>query len=34
LTPWLLRRLRLCRLEAREFVAALNQLQPSAGEKT
>ena len=32
LTPWLLRRLRLCRLEACEFVAALNQLQPSAGE--
>ncbi|MFG6412581.1 FUSC family protein [Roseateles sp. DC23W] len=27
LTPWLLRRLRLCRIEAREFVAALNQLQ-------
>lgn len=33
LTPWLLRRLRLCRLEAREFVAALNQLQPE-GPKT
>ena len=32
LTPWLLRRLRLCRFEARELVAALNQLQP--GEKT
>jgi uncharacterized membrane protein YccC len=28
LTPWLLRRLRLCRIEAREFVAALNQLHP------
>ncbi|HEY0955727.1 MAG TPA: FUSC family protein, partial [Roseateles sp.] len=28
LTPWLLRRLRLCRHEAREFVAALEQLQP------
>ncbi len=28
LTPWLLRRLRLCRLEAREFSAALDQLQP------
>ena len=28
LTPWLLRRLRLCRHEAREFVAALDQLQP------
>jgi uncharacterized membrane protein YccC len=28
LTPWLLRRLRLCRLEAREFVTALDQLQP------
>lgn len=28
LTPWLLRRLRLCRLEAREFVAALDQLPP------
>lgn len=33
LTPWLLRRLRLCRIEAREFVAALNRLQP-AGEQT
>ena len=33
LTPWLLRRLRLCRLEAREFVAALDQLQPE-GLKT
>lgn len=31
LTPWLLRRLRLCRHEAREFAAALNQLQPPAG---
>ncbi|PTT78003.1 hypothetical protein DBR42_24285 [Pelomonas sp. HMWF004] len=31
LTPWLLRRLRLCRHEAREFVSALNQLRP-AGE--
>jgi hypothetical protein len=31
LTPWLLRRLRLCRMEARELVAALNQLQPAAG---
>ena len=28
LTPWLLRRLRLCRHEAREFVDALHQLQP------
>lgn len=28
LTPWLLRRLRLCRIEAREFVAALDQIQP------
>lgn len=28
LTPWLLRRLRLCRIEARELVAALNRLQP------
>lgn len=28
LTPWLLRRLRLCRVEAREFVAALDQLTP------
>jgi uncharacterized membrane protein YccC len=28
LTPWLLRRLRLCRIEAREFVIALDQLQP------
>lgn len=26
LTPWLLRRLRLCRIEARELVAALNRL--------
>jgi uncharacterized membrane protein YccC len=34
LTPWLLRRLRLSRHEAREFVAALDQLQPSAGAKT
>ncbi|MGQ3053091.1 MAG: FUSC family protein, partial [Roseateles sp.] len=34
LTPWLLRRLRLCRIEAREFIAALNQLQPPAGEQT
>ncbi|WP_457323739.1 FUSC family protein [Roseateles sp. P5_E11] len=32
LTPWLLRRLRLCRLEAREFVAALTRLQTPAGE--
>ena len=31
LTPWLLRRLRLCRHEAREFAAALNRLQPTAG---
>ena len=30
LTPWLLRRLRLCRHEAREFVTALDQLQPGA----
>ena len=29
LTPWLLRRLRICRLEAREFVAALARLQPA-----
>lgn len=29
LTPWLLRRLRICRSEAREFVAALDRLQPS-----
>ncbi|MCE4554137.1 FUSC family protein [Roseateles cellulosilyticus] len=29
LTPWLLRRLRLCRLEARELVTALNRLQPT-----
>lgn len=28
LTPWLLRRLRLCRLEAREFIAALNHINP------
>jgi uncharacterized membrane protein YccC len=28
LTPWLLRRLRLCRHEAREFVTALDRLQP------
>ncbi|MFT7722784.1 MAG: FUSC family membrane protein [Roseateles sp.] len=28
LTPWLLRRLRLCRIEARELVAALDRLQP------
>lgn len=34
LTPWLLRRLRLCRIEARELVAALDQLQPQpAGEQ-
>ncbi|WP_422018077.1 FUSC family protein [Roseateles sp.] len=33
LTPWLLRRLRLCRFEARELVAALNQLQP-VGERS
>ncbi|RZJ07874.1 MAG: hypothetical protein EOP39_15250 [Rubrivivax sp.] len=33
LTPWLLRRLRLCRHEAREFVGALDQLQPQ-GVKT
>jgi uncharacterized membrane protein YccC len=33
LTPWLLRRLRLCRHEAREFVSALEQLQP-VGAKT
>jgi len=32
LTPWLLRRLRLCRHEARELVAALDHLQP-AGPK-
>jgi uncharacterized membrane protein YccC len=31
LTPWLLRRLRLCRSEARELVTALHQLQPTAG---
>lgn len=31
LTPWLLRRLRLCRHESRELVLALKQLQP-AGE--
>jgi len=31
LTPWLLRRLRLCRSEARELVIALHQLQPTAG---
>ena len=31
-TPWLLRRLRLCQTEARELVAAMNQLQPPAGE--
>ncbi|CAM4039344.1 FUSC family protein [Roseateles saccharophilus] len=29
LTPWLLRRLRLCRIEAREFVGALELLQPA-----
>jgi uncharacterized membrane protein YccC len=29
LTPWLLRRLRLCRIEARELVAALDRLQPA-----
>jgi uncharacterized membrane protein YccC len=34
LTPWLLRRLRLCRHEAREFVEALNQLQPTGVPKT
>lgn len=33
LTPWLLRRLRLCRLEARQFVASLERLQPT-GVKT
>lgn len=31
-TPWLLRRLRLCRLEARELVVALDRLQPAAPE--
>lgn len=31
LTPWLLRRLRLCRHEARELAVALERLQPSAG---
>lgn len=31
LTPWLLRRLRLCRIEAREFVAALDHLQTPEG---
>jgi uncharacterized membrane protein YccC len=30
LTPWLLRRLRLCRMEAGEFVAALDQLKGPA----
>ena len=34
LTPWLLRRLRLCRHEAREFVTALDQLQPVGVPKT
>jgi uncharacterized membrane protein YccC len=31
LTPWLLRRLRLCRLEARELVAALDRLPAPGG---
>ena len=30
-TPWLLRRLRLCRSEARELVIALHQLHPPTG---
>jgi len=34
LTPWLLRRLRLCRHEASEFVTALDQLQPTGVPKT
>lgn len=33
LTPWLLRRLRLCRHEAREFIIALEQLQPTGVPK-
>lgn len=34
LTPWLLRRLRLCRHESREFVSALDRLQPTGVPKT